>query len=56
MVKHTQAIFWQTDNELFSVLDHFVGLTLKGLIYALKTSGFLKFSGGVESEHWHEMG
>ena len=31
---------------------HVIGLCL----YPLKISGFLMFSGGIEREHWHEMG
>ena len=31
MVKHTQAIRWLLPTKCLSVLDHFVGLALKGL-------------------------
>ena len=32
MVKHTQTIRWQQSTNCLNVIDHFVGLTLRGLI------------------------
>ena len=33
MVRHTQIIRWQKPTNCMSVFDHFVGLTLKKLIF-----------------------
>ena len=36
MIKHTQAIRWKESTNCLSVLDHFVGLALKGLINLIR--------------------
>ena len=41
MVKHTQAILRQQPTNCLNVLDHFVGLSLKGL--TLKAAGLFKY-------------
>ena len=38
MVKHTQTIRQQQPTNCLSVLDHFVGLALKGLNFLIKSS------------------
>ena len=44
MVKQTQTIHRQFDDEWFECVDHFVGLTLKELnMMAIKSNDFVKY-------------
>ena len=38
------------------ILTHFMSLIFFNTPGKQKTRGFLIFSGGIERDHWHEMG
>ena len=53
MIKHTQTIRRQTQTNCLSVFDHFVELTLKGLISAFVKNEYVLLLSCLISEIWN---